>query len=91
MLQPEMIALAIGVATLAVHTLSLLSSNEGFRGAGRVFLGFALLALAAFVHATARLNHLDVLVDAAAGFTALSGIVTVVTGARKFLRRNNGA
>lgn len=86
--QIAMIALAVGVAALLVHTVSLLSPNEGFRGAGRVFLGIGLLALGAFVHATARVLHLDLAVDVAAAIAGLSGLVTVVTGARKFFRRN---
>lgn len=83
-----LVALVVGCAAFAVHTASLLSSNEGFRGAGRVFLGIGLLALGAFVHATARVDHFTPYVDAAGGFVAFSGLVTVVTGARKFFRRN---
>jgi hypothetical protein len=83
-----LVALVIGVAAFGVDTASLLSSNEGFRGAGRVFLGFGLLALGAFVHATARVDAMTVYVDAAGAFVAFSGLVTVVTGARKFFRRS---
>jgi hypothetical protein len=78
------LALLAAVVALLVHTASLLSPNEGFRGAGRVSLGFALLALAYPVSAAPG----GLLVAVVAFITVLAGIVTVVTGARKYLRRN---
>jgi hypothetical protein len=83
----SLILYASGVMLLLISAASLLFKNEGIRGAGRVLGGVGWLAVGVFL-----------LEDSATRESAyawlswgviLSGLATVCSGLRKFIRRNS--
>lgn len=74
--------LNVGALLAVLAALSLLFKAESIRGAGRVISGFALLAIGvALISLTPEAMY------AALAVTS-SGVLTVASGARKYLRRN---
>jgi hypothetical protein len=65
---------------------SYLFPQEGIRGAGRVIGGIAFVFLG-FYFGFVLQPAIDRVLDAAAAMFVVSGVVTVVCGARKFMRR----
>lgn len=73
-------SLPLGAVLLFLSSLSLLFKNEGVRGAGRVVSGFGLVLVGlGLTVATAGLAPWAVLA---------AGVITLGSGARKYLRRN---
>jgi hypothetical protein len=75
---------ALGAVLAVLSTLSLLAKNEGVRGGGRVIGGGAWLAIGV----AAWLGHQDPLAVIGGIALVICGLVTLASGARKFMRRN---
>lgn len=75
---------ALGAALAVLSTLSLFAKNEGIRGGGRVIGGGAWLAIGV----AAWLGQQSDLTVIAGVALVICGLVTLGSGARKFLRRN---
>lgn len=76
-------------AVLAIASaLTLLAQNEGIRGAGRVIGGFAWLFLGAFLLINPVGGDAIALYTPLSWLVVLTGVITLGSGVRKYLRRN---
>jgi len=72
-----------------VSTLCLLAKNEGLRGMGRVAGGFSWILFGLFITVLTNQTHQLPSEYTVPGIVlSVLGLVTVVSGARKFFRRN---
>jgi hypothetical protein len=82
-----MISLYLAAVLLSVAcALSLFAKTEGFRGSGRVAGGLSTILLCVFLFTS--VSGQPALFTALTGALLLTGLVTVGSGARKFMRRN---
>ncbi len=88
MLGPLLILLFGSILSMAA-SCSLLFKSEAVRGGGRVVLGFAWVVMAyALAQAAVTFGPLAPLVVVTGVMLGISGVVTLGSGVRKYLRRN---
>lgn len=80
----------LAVALAFASALTLLAKNEGIRGAGRVLGGLSWLFLGAFLLLSQVGSQSIPLYTPLSWVVVATGIITLASGARKFLRRNAG-